>query len=324
MRRVKTLSAIALALAMLAGASAAHAQYGPEGRSIKRTGGPTILFRWYRLGPQYTAAIQPFFGVILDNLKTHKPFLDQLAPKERAILQNVRIEPVNNARPIFKARPEGNGGVIRLSQGSTYFIDTFANVMGRYGRVSDDALIALFLESEFRITDDQRWFNFNDFYALRGYPAPVVDEAMNRDITVLGRLMVAGALLHEICHILRGHTEPNMVFAKSLPLRRARELEADRCAADLMVKFDSNPEYAFTFSLALATIAAKPEDAEHPGNPERWQAMRAMGDSVIARSVAAGALAPEEAARYRAVVQRLQNVILMVSTTLSKTPKPGA
>lgn len=320
MRGITALTASALALACLAGVSPAHAQYGPEGRTVKRTGGPTYTFPWYTLGPQYSDAIQPFFGVVLDGLKTNPIFLKQLTPREAKILQNVRIEAVNNPRPVFNALPVGDGGVIRLSQGSTYFVDTFANVIGRYTRFSDDWLIATFLESEFKVTDKgQRWFQFATYYAWRNYPEPKLDAALNADITQTGRLIVTASLLHELCHIFLGHRPlDTMEFAKSLPIRRKRELDADRCAAELILKNGLNPEYAFTFSIAMSKIARNPQEDEHPANEERWRAMRSYGDALIARKVATGELPAAEAEKYRAWITRLQGVILMVQNYWGK------
>jgi len=313
MRRIARAAALALALAGLAAGSAAHAQYGTEGRILKQTGGPSFLFPWYTLGPEYTDAIQPFFGAVLDGLKTDDKFLALLTPRERKILQNVRIEPVNNPRAIFDAQPVGDGGIIRLSQGSTYFVDTFANVMGRYSRFSDDWMIAIFLESEFKITDKgQRWFQFATYYKWRNIPEPRMDEALNTEITVMGRLIVAAALTHELCHVFLGHGPLAMEYAKSLPIRRKRELDADRCAANLMMKNDINPEFAFTFSLALSKVASRPELDEHPVNEARWRALRGYGDAFIAHKVATGELPAAQAEKYREMVTRVQGVIMMV------------
>ena len=291
----------------------AFAQFEYEGRVLRASASSeAVTFPYIPIDHQYGAQAHMAFESQLNMLRFNPVFTAKLKDRERELLNLVNIEIRDDQGPVFQVEFHNpKKPVMVFSWGSAFYAMAFGHVLGAYEILNDDMLIGYFLQSEQRAAlTGQRWFELYKFIQLRGNTPPLgTDPKFIMSQQGSTNLILLATTLHELCHLFLSHEPQSVEDRRNVILQRNRELAADRCAGDHMMRIGANPEAAMTFATAFDFAQKDAESASHPPSPERLAQMRGFGDRLLAAAIASGAGNADEIRNYRPKLARIQTVI---------------
>jgi|GEM_PF-5091575 len=262
-----------------------------------------LAFDAYRIPPAAIDAGNYHNGVVMGEIKASTWFRARLTAEQREILDNSWVQTTPDETLGAMAHTDGSNYLISVTSGFSFFISNYSGAIARHQNNNAGYLeeISLLLMSEYDFIKGRprwfwpplyRWYTTARPPALQGAPDPAAESMIIRGMT---RVL----LLHELCHHFAGDTTPTAMMALGAlyeqgrmdefrAISHARELAADRCAAEHVSASGADPRMDMLFLLVITTLQYADGTLSHPTGPARIDQIRELGDRALDAAEAAG------------------------------------
>lgn len=241
-------------------------------------------------------------------------FMDGLSAHERDLMNRMNIRIINTERVAYAAELRDGVPEIQMSVGARIYIGQFMDAVRRVTDYEDAGFIELLLASEATLArpNGRRWYDPIIYMKGVGYPEITWSETEVAQMGGVGTHMTMAPVLHELCHHFLGHARERGAAYPSREVVYQQELDADRCAADHMLRIGANPQFGLLAILAVNYVTDDEAAIEHPVSRLRIALMREAGEAHGRRMVAEGVLTEEKAGRMAEIVDGIEGIFVTV------------
>jgi len=260
-----------------------------------------------------------------NSIKFTPTFRNALTESQRTILDSIRLTLGESRMLAFATMKEGTP-IIGVDYSLFEYLYSYAYLIANFDARGEDwegfdrsrsleTVTQLWLASEFdRSWRGSRWFHLPTYRWYYGsWSAPSSEQAANTRLSSLLVNFMRPALLHEVCHQVLSHTSAETVDRHRALLAAgnagtarseaiARELAADRCAAQHFQRVDSSSDVqgSLLLLMALPMMWSADASAAHPGPIERINQLHRFGVAARQQMVARGAITQSQADKVNA------------------------